>query len=92
MLPLGHTGPPQYWIFTSAQGKNILLFWNLLFWMPEREPQDPMKQAFYVTTALAPTSLEWSNETIVNASPGMTGCMYTHLLSVVTSWSPVVTH
>ena len=29
MLPLGHTGPPQYWIFTSAQGKNILFLWNL---------------------------------------------------------------
>ena len=28
-LPLGHGGSPQYWIFTSEWGRNILFLWNL---------------------------------------------------------------
>ena len=28
-LFLGHGGSPQYWIFTSEQGRNILFLWNL---------------------------------------------------------------
>ena len=32
-LPVGHGGFPQYWIFTSARGKNILFF--LETWRPE---------------------------------------------------------
>ena len=27
--PVGHGGSPQYWIFTSAQGRNVLFLWNL---------------------------------------------------------------
>ena len=27
-LPLGHRDSPQYWIFTSDRGKNILFLWN----------------------------------------------------------------
>ena len=29
MLPLGHGGSSQYWIFTSERGRNILSLWNL---------------------------------------------------------------
>ena len=28
-LPLGHRGSPQYWIFTSVRGRNILFLWSL---------------------------------------------------------------
>ena len=28
-LPLPHGGSPQYWIFTSERGRNILFLWNL---------------------------------------------------------------
>ena len=28
-LPLGHGGYPQYWIFSSERGRNMLVLWNL---------------------------------------------------------------
>ena len=28
-LPLSHGGSPQYWIFTSERGRNIVFLWNL---------------------------------------------------------------
>ena len=70
MLPLGHRGSPQYWIFTSERGRNILFLWNLKARVGGRTRDHLLSKQAALTTAPGPrldrrrhriklTPLEW---------------------------------